>query len=432
MAETSPQPSNVPSRSFRSFIWDTDTHLKSHEERVLLRKLDWSILTIGCLGFFMKYLDQGNLANAYVSGMQEDLQMFANEYTYAQMVYTCAYAVMQIPSTLIVQKIRPSIWLAAMEVGWGVFTFAQAGTQNVGQLYAFRFLVGFFESSFFPVLLYVLGSWYTKTELAKRVAIFHMTAPLGSAFGGYLQAAVYKSLDGAHGHAGWRWLYIVCGCMTIPVGVATLFVLPDTPYTTKSKFLTAQECELAIDRVTKAGKAAPAGVTLATFKRVLLKWRWYAFVLGYVLYGESCQSGGYFAIWLKAEKFSVVDRNVIPTGPKLISAFCIILWGFLSDYTGSRFALIICPLEQELPTIHPRLLNPKTITNEFWLSGYGFPATFGFIIAAIIAVVGIRLLVLREQKQGIKNEETTLESGRVEFHPEGNESIGGSDKIDKK
>ncbi len=105
-----------PSRSFRSFIWDTDTHLKSPEERKLLRKLDWSILTIGCLGFFMKYLDQGNLTNAYVSGMQEDLAMYGNEYTYAQTAYTCAYAVMQIPSTLIVQKIRPSIWLAAMEV----------------------------------------------------------------------------------------------------------------------------------------------------------------------------------------------------------------------------------------------------------------------------------------------------------------------------
>lgn len=78
------------------------------------------------------------------------------------------------------------------------------------------------------------------------------------------------------------------------------------------------------------------------------------------------------------------------------------------------------------------MLNAQTITNEFWLSGYGFPATFGFIIAAIIAVVGIRLLVLREQKQGIKNEETTLESGQVEFYPEGNESIGESDKIDKK
>lgn len=72
-------------------------------------------------------------------------------------------------------------------------------------------------------------------------------------------------------------------CMTIPVGVATYFVLPDSPYTTKAKFLTPQECELAISRVKRAGKAAPKGVDLQTFKRVLSKWRWYAFVPGYVV-----------------------------------------------------------------------------------------------------------------------------------------------------
>lgn len=66
---------------------------------------------------------------------------------------------MQVPSTLIIQKIRPSIWLAAMEICWGVFTFAQAGLKNMPQLYVFRFLVGFFESSFFPCMLFVLGSW---------------------------------------------------------------------------------------------------------------------------------------------------------------------------------------------------------------------------------------------------------------------------------
>jgi ACS family pantothenate transporter-like MFS transporter len=66
---------------------------------------------------------------------------------------------MQVPSTLIIQKVRPSYWLAGMEIGWGVFTFAQAGLWNVNMLYAFRFLVGFFESSFFPCMLFVLGSW---------------------------------------------------------------------------------------------------------------------------------------------------------------------------------------------------------------------------------------------------------------------------------
>lgn len=219
--QTPPDSTSKTRRSFRSFIWDTDTHLKSPEEQRLLLKLDAAILSCACLGFFMKYLDQGNMANAYVSGMQEDLNMYGNEYTYAGSVYTIAYAVMQIPSTLIIQKVPPSLWLACMEVCWGVFTFAQAGMKNVGQLYAFRFLVGLFESSFFPSLLYVLGSWYTKTELAKRVALFHMTAPLGSAFGGYLQAAVHETLDGSHGLAGWRWLYIICGVSSSTASLLT-------------------------------------------------------------------------------------------------------------------------------------------------------------------------------------------------------------------
>lgn len=70
-----------------------------------------------------------------------------------------AYAIIQIPSTLIIQKVRPRYWLAGMEIGWGVFTIAQAGMHNIEELYAFRFLVGLFESSFFPCMLFVLGSW---------------------------------------------------------------------------------------------------------------------------------------------------------------------------------------------------------------------------------------------------------------------------------
>lgn len=60
---------------------------------------------------------------------------------------------------MIIQKIRPSLWLAFMEIGWGVFTFAQAGMRSLSELYAFRFLVGDFESSIFLCLLFVLGSW---------------------------------------------------------------------------------------------------------------------------------------------------------------------------------------------------------------------------------------------------------------------------------
>jgi ACS family pantothenate transporter-like MFS transporter len=46
---------------FLSFIWDSDSHLKSPEERRLLFKLDCAMLPCLCLGFFCKYLDQNNI-----------------------------------------------------------------------------------------------------------------------------------------------------------------------------------------------------------------------------------------------------------------------------------------------------------------------------------------------------------------------------------
>lgn len=71
--------------------------------------------------------------------------------------------------------------------------------------------------------------------------------------------------------------------MTLPVGIATYFLLPDTPYTTRVWFLSKIERELAQERVLKAGKAAPVKITLKTFKKILGSWKWYAFVLGYVV-----------------------------------------------------------------------------------------------------------------------------------------------------
>lgn len=69
-------------------------------------------------------------------------------------------------------------------------------------------MIGLFESAFSPVIIFLLGSWYNKSELAKRVAIWHITGFFGSATSGFLAAAVNASLDGHLGLAGWRWLYI--------------------------------------------------------------------------------------------------------------------------------------------------------------------------------------------------------------------------------
>lgn len=227
-------------------LWDADQHLKSPQERALVRKLDLGILICATLGWWMKYIDQSNLTNAYVSGMKEDLKIEASEYTYMLMCYTIAFAIMQIPSNVIALKISPRICLVTCEVGWTAFTFAQAAAQSANQMYAFRFMIGLFESGFSPVIIFLLGCWYTKTELAKRIAIWHITGFFGQATSGFMQAAIYDSLNNVHGIAGWRWMYIICGCMSVPVAFSVWFLLPDYPHNTKSWYLTEEDIQLAI------------------------------------------------------------------------------------------------------------------------------------------------------------------------------------------
>lgn len=78
-----------------SYIWDTLD--KSPEERRFLFKLDAALLSFASLGYFIKYLDQVNINNAFVSGMKEDLNLFGNQLNYMQTCWTVGYVIGQIP-----------------------------------------------------------------------------------------------------------------------------------------------------------------------------------------------------------------------------------------------------------------------------------------------------------------------------------------------
>lgn len=84
-----------PKATWKSYLWDTLD--KSPEERKFLFKLDAVLLTFASLGYFIKYLDQININNAFVSGMKEDLNLFGNELNYMQTCWTVGYVIGEIP-----------------------------------------------------------------------------------------------------------------------------------------------------------------------------------------------------------------------------------------------------------------------------------------------------------------------------------------------
>ncbi|KAG6362272.1 hypothetical protein INS49_010502 [Diaporthe citri] len=291
------------------------------EEKKLLLKLDISILVFACLCFFVKYLDQTNISNAYVSGLKEDFNLNGNELNYFNVCYTTAYVVFQVPGMLLMSRPKLARWLLpTLEILWGIITFAQSRVTNVHQLYALRFLVGMFEAPVFAGTHFILGSWYSGPELFRRAGTWFICNPLGSMISGYLQAAAYKNLSGVGGMAGWRWLFIIDGIFTIPVALLGYVVFPGIPDSPRPFYLTEDDTRLAKSRLEKFRIRRPGKLNLDTFKRTLSRWHIWIFVFCYICMIISSYPSQYMNLWLKAEGYSTVKVNELPTGTYAITA----------------------------------------------------------------------------------------------------------------
>lgn len=132
------------------------------------------------------------------------------------------------------------------------------------------------RSGFYPGIHYLLGSWYTPRELGKRAMIFWLAGAMGQLFSGFLQAAAYTGLNGVHGRAGWRWLFIIDGIITLPLAVTGFIFFPNLPQDDNKTWWTTQaEHELSVRRMKAIGRAGREPWTWPKFKRLLSSWHTY-------------------------------------------------------------------------------------------------------------------------------------------------------------
>lgn len=318
--------------TIQRYIWDDPD--KPADEKKFLFKLDVFLLTYTCLAYFCKGIDQANLSNAYVSGLKEAINMQGNDLTYASNVFTAGYVVSQIPAVILVTKVRSSYLISTLEILWAVFTFCAAAVRTVPQLYAIRFLVGLCEGAFFPTIMYLLSSWYTRTERAKRVTLFYSTGCIANMFSGYLQAGAYDGLDGRLGRAGWQWLFIICGVISLPVGVLGYFFNPDFPENTRAFYLSREEAAFARARLLADGYQPLGAARWDRGKLLRILGTWQFWVLGTAYFFVQCAcptQQPFFALYLKAAGHSVYERNVWPTGLYAVGTVTQVVAGMLSD-----------------------------------------------------------------------------------------------------
>ncbi|CAG8267545.1 unnamed protein product [Penicillium salamii] len=198
----------------------------------LLRKVDWHLLPFLILMYLLNFLDRNNLSQARLGTLEEDLGMGGTDYNLATSILFVGYLLMQLPSNLILTRVRPSLFLGIAMAIWGIISACQAAITSFSGLIVTRFFLGFVEAPFFPGAVMLMSSWYTRQELSHRIAWFYAGSSLANAFGGLIGAGVLGNLSGAQGIAGWRWLFIIEGCITVGISLLATIFLPNYPAST--------------------------------------------------------------------------------------------------------------------------------------------------------------------------------------------------------
>lgn len=312
----------------------------SKEDKLLIFKLDWFLLSFSCLYFFIKQLDQNNISNAYVSGMKEELGFGpGNELSWMNTYFNIGSIIGGPISNLVLTVVRPRYWLPSCLTAWSLFVLFLFKCQTASQFYGLRFCIGLFESAAWPGVQYVLGCWYRRSEMARRSGLFVMSGVLGQMFSGYLQAALFKGMDGKGGMSAWRWLFIFDFCLAIPVAIYGFIFYPDTPQNTTAFYLSEREKARSRERIDEEGRTPSGKLNIGVFKRVLTSWQFYTFTLGYSFWTLTAGSYilQYFGIWLKSlGTYSVPQINNIPTGLGAVNFVFMISTGYVSDKIGRR------------------------------------------------------------------------------------------------
>ena len=207
-------------------------------EAKLLAKLDAAFVPIIMVVYLTCFLDRANIGNVKVAGMPQDIGASTQQFDTAVSIFYATYVAFETPWAVLLKYLTPRVVLTSLCTVWSLVTIFSGLMQNVGALYTTRLILGACEGGLFPSLNLYLTMVYKREEQAKRVSYLFVCAAIAGAFGGLLAYALLQ-MDGVAGYPGWRWVYIIEGCLSILIGPIIWFGLPNDP--AKAWFLTEDD-----------------------------------------------------------------------------------------------------------------------------------------------------------------------------------------------
>lgn len=304
-------------------------------EKALVRKLDWRIMPTLCVMYFLNYVDRNAIAQARLNNLEKELGMKDYDFNVAVSILFVGYVLFQIPSNMLITRIRPSIYMSSWMIIWAVVSGCTALVQSNGGLVVSRFFLGITEAPFYPGATYMLSIFYPRREVATRIALLYCAQILATGFSGLIAAGVFAGLDGVRGISGWRWLFILEGAATALIGLLGFWLLPDTPLTTR--WLNPEERKLAHermerDRVDDQGESS----VMVGLKQAIRDPKTWIFCLMQNMHLSACSFNSFFPTVVKTLNFDTTTTLLMTCPPFILAGMFGIGFGWSSGRLHER------------------------------------------------------------------------------------------------
>lgn len=222
-------------------------------------KVKRHILPLFVVMFIVNYIDRVNIGFVRTQ-MESDLGIGAAAFGFGAGLFFIAYALFEVPSNLLLQRIGARACLTRIMISWGLVATAMAFIQNETHFYVLRFLLGIAEAGFFPGVIYYFTLWLPGAERGKAIAIFLSGSALASVISGPL-AGLLLQID-AFGWHSWRWMFFIEGMASVLLCGFVWFWLDSKPH--DAKWLEPAEQDALVAAIDEEQRAREAAAGTAT------------------------------------------------------------------------------------------------------------------------------------------------------------------------
>ena len=167
----------------------------------------WGIALLLGFGVLVNYFDRVNLSVSR-DALQDAFGISAVMFGYLSSAYNWSYALLQLPSGLLLDRFGVRRVGIVSTVIWSIASFAAAISSGIGALVAARLLLGIGEAPTFPAYAKATGYWFPREERSGATAVFDAGAKFSSAIGIPILGLVLL-------HFGWRWNFAATGLISV-------------------------------------------------------------------------------------------------------------------------------------------------------------------------------------------------------------------------